>query len=101
MRLDQIVPANAGALPLPGGERVAVRGDGPSIFLSPLTRFAAQIDLSPQGLASAHVCFEEIALGDGINMLQSVAHSDRSRGSLAFVAGPSADASNRPVEPGK
>src|SRR5216683_2545750 len=40
MRLDQIVPANADALPLPGGERVGVRGDGPSIVLSPLTRFA-------------------------------------------------------------
>jgi hypothetical protein len=28
-------------------ERVGVRGYGPSIDLSPLTRFAAQIDLSP------------------------------------------------------
>src|SRR6266481_3439735 len=49
MRLDQAMPANTGAPPLPGGERVGVRGDGPSIVLSPLTRFAAQIDLSPQG----------------------------------------------------
>src|SRR6266853_3913478 len=53
------------------------------------------------GLASAHVCFEEIALGDGIKTLQSVAHSDRSRGSLAFVAGPSAEAGNSPGGPGK
>src|SRR6266481_9316184 len=57
--------------------------------------------LSPMGLASAHVCFEEIALGDGIKTLQSVAHSDRSRGSLAFVAGPSAEAGNSPGGPGK
>jgi hypothetical protein len=42
-------PANAGALPLPGGERVGVRGDGPSIVLNPLTRIASQSDLSRRG----------------------------------------------------
>jgi hypothetical protein len=50
-------PANAGAPPLPGGERVGVRGGSPSIVRSPLTRFAPddaahrreQSDLSPLG----------------------------------------------------
>ena len=39
---------NEGMPPLPL-ERVGVRDEGFSIGLCPLTRFAAQIDLSPQG----------------------------------------------------
>jgi len=43
---------NKGALPLPTGEG-GVRGYGPSIVRCPLTRFAAQIDLSPSGRGEA------------------------------------------------
>jgi hypothetical protein len=43
-----VAAASDGALPLPW-ERAGVRGDGLSTEQSPLTRFAAQIDLSPPG----------------------------------------------------
>jgi hypothetical protein len=44
---------------------------------------------------------EEIALNDGIDAIESVAHGDGSGGSLALVAGPSAEACDGPGGPGE
>ncbi len=52
-------------------------------------------------VAWAHISGEMIALDDGIEALEAVAHGYRAGGFVAGIAGPSAEAGDGPAGPGE